>query len=98
MKKGQTLGGITTRVILELDKVLKEVILDIVLVHGDAITTFIGALTTFYNQIRIGHVEAELRIYNKYSPYPEEMNRQVNFCMANLNFAPTELSKNNLVK
>ena len=98
MKSGQTLVDITTRVILDLDKILKLVKPDIVLVHGDTTTTFAGALSAYYNQIRIGHVEAGLRTYNKYSPYPEEMNRQMTSCLADLHFAPTELSKNNLIK
>lgn len=98
MKSGQTLVDITTRVILDLDRILKLVKPDIVLVHGDTTTTFAGALSAYYNQIRIGHVEAGLRTYNKYSPYPEEMNRQMTSCLADLHFAPTELSKNNLIK
>lgn len=98
MKNGQTLVDITTRVISDLDQVLKVSKPDIVLVHGDTTTTFASALTAFYNQIKIGHVEAGLRTYNKYSPYPEEMNRQMTSCLSDLHFAPTELSKNNLIK
>lgn len=98
MKQGQTLSDITTRALLGVDKVIKEVKPDIVLVHGDTTTTFAGALAAFYNQVAIGHVEAGLRTYNKYSPYPEEMNRQMVDCMTDMYFAPTELSKQNLLK
>jgi len=98
MKNGQTLGDITTRALTGLEKVIKETKPDIVLVHGDTTTTFVGALAAFYNQVKIGHVEAGLRTNDKYSPFPEEMNRQMVDCMADLYFAPTELSKNNLLK
>lgn len=98
MKQGQTLGDITTRALLGVDGVLKEARPDIVLVHGDTTTTFAGGLAAFYNQISIGHVEAGLRTYNKYSPYPEEMNRQMVDCMTDMYFAPTELSRENLLK
>ena len=98
MKQGQTLTDITTRAITGLEDVIKEVKPDIVLVHGDTTTTFAGALAAFYNQVSIGHVEAGLRTYDKYSPYPEEMNRQMVSCMADMNFAPTELSAENLIK
>lgn len=97
MSKGQTLADITTRALVGLESVIKEVKPNIVLVHGDTTTTFAGALAAFYNQVDIGHVEAGLRTYNKYSPYPEEMNRQMVSCMADMNFAPTELSKQNLL-
>jgi len=97
MKQGQTLGDITSRVLSGLDGVIKEVKPDIVLVHGDTTTTFAGALAAFYNQVDIGHVEAGLRTWNKYSPYPEEMNRQMVGVMADMHFAPTEKSKNSLV-
>lgn len=97
MKQGQTLGDITSRVLAGLDGVIKEVKPDIVLVHGDTTTTFAGALAAFYNQVDIGHVEAGLRTWNKYSPYPEEMNRQMVGVMADMHFAPTEKSKNSLV-
>ena len=70
----------------------------IILVHGDTSTTFAGALAAFYNQVDIGHVEAGLRTYDKYSPYPEEMNRQMVSCLADLHFAPTQLSAENLLK
>ena len=98
MKKGQTLTEITSRVLTRLEKVIRKESPDIVLVHGDTTTTFAGALAAFYNQISIGHVEAGLRTYNKYSPFPEEMNRQMVSCMADMNFAPTSVSYNNLIK
>lgn len=98
MKQGQTLGEITTRALTGLENVIKECKPDIVLVHGDTTTTFVGALAAFYNQVAIGHVEAGLRTYDKYSPYPEEMNRQMVDCMTDMYFAPTELSKENLLK
>ena len=98
MKSGQTLGDITTRALTGLEKVIKECKPDIVLVHGDTTTTFAGALAAFYNQTAIGHVEAGLRTNDKYSPYPEEMNRQMVDCMTDMYFAPTDLSKNNLIK
>ena len=98
MKLGQTLSELTTRALNGLDKIIKEVKPDIVLVHGDTSTTFAGALAAFYNQVDIGHVEAGLRTYDKYSPWPEEMNRQMVDCMTDMYFAPTELSKQNLLK
>lgn len=98
MQQGQTLGDITTRALNGLEEIVKEVKPDIVLVHGDTTTTFAGALAAFYNQIKIGHVEAGLRTYDKYSPYPEEMNRQMVDCMTDMYFAPTSLSKENLIK
>lgn len=98
MKQGQTLSEITTRALNGLEEVIKSVKPDIVLVHGDTTTTFAGALAAFYNQVAIGHVEAGLRTYDKYSPYPEEMNRQMVDCMTDMYFAPTELSKQNLLK
>ena len=97
MKQGQTLADITTRALMGLENVIKETKPDIVLVHGDTTTTFAGALAAFYNQVDIGHVEAGLRTYDKYSPYPEEMNRQMVSCLTDMNFAPTELSKQNLL-
>lgn len=97
MKQGQTLSEITTRVLDGLEKVIKESNPDIILVHGDTTTSFVGALAAFYNQVAIGHVEAGLRTYDKYSPYPEEMNRQMVDCMADMYFAPTNLSKQNLL-
>ena len=98
MKQGQTLADVTTRALIGLEEVIKEVKPDIVLVHGDTTTTFAGALAAFYNQVAIGHVEAGLRTDDKYSPYPEEMNRQCVDRMTDLYFAPTEISKKNLLK
>lgn len=98
MKDRQTLMDVTTRGLQGLDAVMKEVKPDIVLVHGDTTTTFIASLAALYNQIVIGHVEAGLRTWNKYSPYPEEMNRQLTGVMADLHFAPTEKSAHNLLQ
>ncbi len=98
MKQGQTLSDITTRALIGVDGVIKEAKPDIVLVHGDTTTTFAGGLAAFYNQVAIGHVEAGLRTYNKYSPFPEEMNRQMVDCMTDMFFAPTQLSRENLLK
>lgn len=98
MKDRQTLVEVATNALQGLDRVMKEAKPDIVLVHGDTATTFIGSLAAFYNQIAIGHVEAGLRTGQKYSPYPEEMNRQLTGVMADLHFAPTEVSKENLLK
>lgn len=98
MKQGQTLSDITSRVLYGLENVIKEVRPNIVLVHGDTTTTFAGALAAFYNQVDIGHVEAGLRTWNKYSPYPEEMNRQMVGVMADMHFAPTENSKKSLLR
>ncbi|MFY3792957.1 non-hydrolyzing UDP-N-acetylglucosamine 2-epimerase [Ureibacillus sp. MALMAid1270] len=98
MKDRQTLIDVTTNALRGLDEVMKEAKPDIVLVHGDTSTTFVGSLAAFYNQIAIGHVEAGLRTGNKYSPYPEEMNRQLTGVLADLHFAPTEQSKQNLLK
>src|SRR5690625_821686 len=97
MKQKQTLVEITNRTLEGLDKIMKEVQPDIVLVHGDTSTTFAASLAAYYNQITIGHVEAGLRTWNKYSPYPEEMNRQLTGVMADLHFSPTEKSKQNLL-
>ena len=98
MKPGQTLSGITSNVLLGLEEIMKQEKPDIVLVHGDTSTTFAAGLAAFYNQIKIGHVEAGLRTWDKYSPFPEEMNRQMVDCMTDFYFAPTEMSKNNLLK
>lgn len=98
MKQGQTLADITVRALTGVDAVIKEAKPDIVLVHGDTSTTFAGGLAAFYNQVAIGHVEAGLRTYDKYSPYPEEMNRQMVDCMTDMFFAPTDMSKDNLLK
>ena len=98
MQSGQTLGQITTRALTGLEEVIKTEKPDIVLVHGDTTTSFVGGLAAFYNQVAIGHVEAGLRTYDKYSPFPEEMNRCMIDCMADMYFAPTNLSKDNLLK
>lgn len=97
MKQNQTLAQITTRALEGLDEVMKEMKPDIVLVHGDTSTTFVASLAAYYNQIAVGHVEAGLRTWNKYSPFPEEMNRQLTGVMADLHFSPTEKSKQNLL-
>jgi UDP-N-acetylglucosamine 2-epimerase (non-hydrolysing) len=97
MKDRQTLIDVTTRSLEGLNQVLQEVKPDIVLVHGDTTTTFVASLAALYNQIPIGHVEAGLRTGNKYSPYPEEMNRQLTGVLADLHFAPTNQSKQNLL-
>ncbi len=98
MSQGQTLSDITSKALKGLEQVIQEVKPNIVLVHGDTTTTFAGALAAYYNQVDIGHVEAGLRTWNKYSPYPEEMNRQMVGVMADIHFAPTQNSKNNLLK
>lgn len=98
MKPGQTLSEITCNVLIGLEKIMKEEHPDVVLVHGDTSTTFAGGLAAFYNQIKIGHVEAGLRTWDKYSPFPEEMNRQMVDRMTDMYFAPTEVSKNNLLQ
>lgn len=97
MQQGQTLSEITSRVLIGLEKVIKEAKPDIVLVHGDTTTTFASSLAAFYNQVAIGHVEAGLRTNDKYSPFPEEMNRQMVDCMSDMYFAPTKSSKENLL-
>lgn len=98
MKERQSLIGITTRVLEGLDGVMKEAKPDIVLVHGDTSTTFVGALAAFYNQIKVGHVEAGLRTYDKYSPFPEEMNRCLTGRIADLHFSPTQQNRQNLLR
>ncbi|WP_458415379.1 non-hydrolyzing UDP-N-acetylglucosamine 2-epimerase [Schinkia sp. CFF1] len=98
MKDRQTLVDVTTRGLEGLDAVIKEVKPDIVLVHGDTTTTFIASLAAYYNQVAVGHVEAGLRTWNKYSPFPEEMNRQLTGVMADLHFAPTEKAFDNLIQ
>ena len=98
MEQEQTLTSITMKVLAELDAVLKIERPDMVLVHGDTTTTFSASLSAFYNQIAIGHVEAGLRTWDKYSPFPEEMNRQLTDVMTDLYFAPTNQSKENLLK
>lgn len=98
MGEVQSLADITTKSLIKLEQIIKEVKPNIVLVHGDTATSFVGALAAFYNQINVGHVESGLRTWDKYSPFPEEMNRQMIDCLADLYFVPTELSKENLLK
>ena len=98
MKQGQTLSEITSRVLLGLEEVIKKENPNIILVHGDTTTTFAGALAAFYNGVDIGHVEAGLRTWDIYSPVPEEMNRHMVDRMTDMYFAPTEVSKNNLLQ
>lgn len=98
MKQGQTLYDVTARVLLGMKNILEESKPDIVLVHGDTTTSTAAALAAFYNQIPVGHIEAGLRTYNIYSPWPEEMNRQITGRIAQYHFAPTPLSQNNLQK
>ena len=98
MKDRQTLFDVTTNILNRIREVLEKAKPDVVLVHGDTSTTFVTALACFYLQIPVGHVEAGLRTYNIYSPYPEEFNRQAVSIISSYNFAPTELSKQNLLK
>ena len=98
MSTGQTLFDITTKALVGLDGVLTEAKPDIVLVHGDTTTTFAGALAAYYHQIAVGHVEAGLRTRNKYSPFPEEMNRKLTGAITDLHFAPTQTAKENLLR
>lgn len=98
MKQGQDLYDVTARVLTGMRDVLKEVQPDVVLVHGDTTTSTAAALAAFYQQIPVGHVEAGLRTHNIYSPWPEEMNRQITGRIATYNFAPTPLSKQNLLR
>lgn len=98
MKDKQTLFDITTNILIKIKEVLEKEIPDIVLVHGDTSTTFVTALACFYLHIPVGHVEAGLRTYDVYSPYPEEFNRQAVSIISEYNFAPTEKAKNNLLK
>ena len=98
MKNKQTLFDVTTNILNRIKEVLEKERPDVVLVHGDTSTTFVTALACFYLQIPVGHVEAGLRTYNIYSPYPEEFNRQAVSIISKFNFAPTELSKQNLLK
>lgn len=98
MRQGQDLYDVTSRVLLGMRGVLKDAKPDVVLVHGDTTTSTAAALAAFYQQIPVGHVEAGLRTYNKYSPWPEEMNRQITGRIASYHFAPTGLSKSNLLR
>ena len=98
MKQGQSLSDITSSILEKIKSVLESSEPDIVLVHGDTSTTFVTALACFYLQIPVGHVEAGLRTYNIYSPYPEEFNRQAVSVISQYNFAPTQLSANHLIK
>ena len=98
MKQGQDLYDITSRVLLGMREVLKDTCPDVVLVHGDTTTSVAAALAAFYQQIPVAHIEAGLRTYNIYSPWPEEMNRQITGRIATYHFAPTELSRDNLIK
>ena len=98
MKDKQTLFDITTNILTGIGGVLDDAKPDVVLVHGDTSTTFVTALACFYKQIPVGHVEAGLRTYNIYSPYPEEFNRQAVSIISKYNFAPTELSRDNLLR
>lgn len=97
MKERQTLVEIVSRSLEGLDTVMKEAKPDIVLVHGDTSTTFVGSLAAFYNQIAVGHVEAGLRTYDKYAPYPEEINRRITGVIADMHFSPTENNRANLL-
>lgn len=98
MQARQTLAGITTRALTGLEEVMAKEKPDIVLVHGDTSTTFAGALAAYYNQVKVGHVEAGLRTYDKYQPFPEEMNRRLTGALTDLHFAPTPLAKEHLLK
>ena len=98
MKENQTLSEITSNVLIGLDRIMKEAKPDIVLVHGDTTTTFAASISAYYNQIKVGHVEAGLRTWDKYSPFPEEVNRQLTDVIADIYFAPTAESKLNLLK
>ncbi|AOC58572.1 non-hydrolyzing UDP-N-acetylglucosamine 2-epimerase [Bacillus pumilus] len=97
MKERQTLSEITSNALLKLDQLFQEEKPDIVLVHGDTTTTFAGSLAAFYHQISVGHVEAGLRTHNKYSPFPEELNRLMTGSIADIHFAPTHEAKQNLL-
>src|SRR3712207_2218729 len=98
MKRKQSLNSITTDVLNSLGDILSEEKPDMILVHGDTTTTFASALAAFYNKIKVGHVEAGLRTYDKYFPFPEEMNRKLTGAIADLHFAPTSRNKDNLLK
>lgn len=98
MQPNQTLAQLTSRVLMKLDPILEAEKPDVVLVHGDTTTSFVASLAAFYHQIKIGHVEAGLRTWDKYAPFPEEMNRQMTDCLSDIYFAPTTLSKENLLQ
>ena len=98
MKAGQTLEDIMVRALTGIGEVIREVKPDIVLVHGDTSTTFAASLASYYNQTKVGHVEAGLRTYDKYQPFPEEMNRRLTGAIADLHFSPTKMAKENLLK
>jgi UDP-N-acetylglucosamine 2-epimerase (non-hydrolysing) len=97
MQKKQSLNGITVKIIKNLAPILKQEKPDLLLVHGDTTSTFAGALASFYQQLKIAHIEAGLRTHNKYSPFPEEINRQLTGVLADLHFAPTIKAKENLL-
>lgn len=98
MSPSQTLTDITTRGLIGLENIFKKTLPDIILVHGDTTTSFLSSLAAFYNHIIVGHVEAGLRTYNKYSPYPEEINRQLTGVLADLHFSPTNRARENLIR
>lgn len=98
MQARQTLTGVTTKALEGLDEVMKRLKPDMVLVHGDTTTTFVASLAAYYNQIAVGHVEAGLRTWNKYSPFPEEMNRQLTGVISDLHFSPTQKAEENLLQ
>ena len=98
MKQNQTISEITSNVLMGLEEIYRKEKPDIVLVHGDTTTTFAASLAAFYQQIKVGHVEAGLRTFDKYSPYPEEMNRILTAHIADLHFAPTERNRQNLLR
>ena len=97
MEHGQDLYDVTSKVLLGLREILKTQSYDLVLVHGDTTTSMVGALAAYYERIPVGHVEAGLRTYDKYSPWPEEINRQITGRIASIHFVPTEKSKENLI-
>lgn len=98
MKPNQTISMITSNVLIGLEEVIKEATPDVILVHGDTTTTFAASLAAFYQQCKVGHVEAGLRTYNKYSPFPEEMNRVLTSNLSDFHFAPTIMNRDNLLK
>ena len=98
MTQGQDLYDITSKVIYKLKAIIKEITPDVVLVQGDTTTTFVGSLSSFYSKINVGHVEAGLRTFSKYAPFPEEINRRLTSVIADYHFTPTEKAKNNLIR